>query len=103
VTLLAHPLARAVSAMRKHQTALQRAKVRQSAGSSGGEPDAALATQGSSLDRACTTSSVPAALHAKGRRGLVSQRPGLGLDLHAGSCASGARRPKGRARPLSRA
>jgi hypothetical protein len=99
LTILAHQLARAVYAMRKHKTALHLAQFLQSEGSRGGEPAASLDTQGISLDCACTTSSVTASLNAKVRIGLVSQSPGLCLDLHAGSCASGARRTQGRVRP----
>jgi hypothetical protein len=47
--ILAHPLARAVSAMRKHQTACHLAPFLQSEGSRVGEPDASLDTQGMSL------------------------------------------------------
>jgi hypothetical protein len=77
LTILAHKLARAVYSMRKRQTAFAMDQFLPSEGSSVGEPDASLDTQGMSLDRASMTSCVTASLNAKVRIGLVSQSPRL--------------------------
>jgi transposase len=77
LTLLAHQLAQAVYDMRKRQTACDMDKFLHGEGSSAGEPDASLATQGISLSHACSRSCWTASLNAKVRRGFLSQRPGL--------------------------
>jgi transposase len=77
LTIWAHQLARAVYYMLKRQTAFDMDQFLHSEGSSVGEPDAALDTQGMSLDRAYMTSCGTASLNAKVRIGLVSQSPRL--------------------------
>jgi hypothetical protein len=103
LTLWAPTLARAVYDRRKRPTAFARAQCLQREGSSVGAPAASLDTQGMRLARASGTSSIIASLHAKGRIGLVAQRPRLCWDSHAGFGTSGESRTQGRGLPLSRA
>jgi transposase len=77
LTILAHKLARAVYYMLKRQTACDLDTFLQGSGSSVGEPEASLATQGISLSQACSKSCWTASLNAKVRIGVLSQSSGL--------------------------
>jgi hypothetical protein len=77
LTILAHKLARAVYDMLKRQTAFDMDTCLHGYGSSAGEPDASLATQGISLSQACSRSCWTASLNAKVRIGFLSQSPRL--------------------------
>ena len=68
-TLLAHPLARAVSDLRQRTTAVAMDTCRQREGRRAGAPAAALDTLGLSLSHACPTSCRTASLTANVRRG----------------------------------
>ena len=76
LTILAHQLARAVSDRLTRQAACDLDTFLQGSGSSAGEPDASLATQGISLSQACSRSCWTASLNAKVRIGVLSQSPG---------------------------
>jgi hypothetical protein len=101
--ILAHKLARAVYDMRKRPTAFAMEQCLHGEGSRVEEPAASLDMEGRRLERACATSWRTASLPAKVPRGLLAPRPRLCLDIHSGSCTSGASRTQGRGLPLSRA
>ena len=103
VTILAPKLARAVYDMRKGHTAFDREQCLHGSGRRVGEPAASLDMEGISLERACATSCLTASLNAQVPRGLLAPSPRLCLDIHSGSCPSGASRTQGRGLPLARA
>jgi Transposase IS116/IS110/IS902 family len=103
LSLLAHPLGRAVSCMRKRQVACERARFLQTSGSRADEPGASLDAEGRSLSRASSQPSPAASLNAKARRGRCSLRPRAGWDTRSGSCKDGDGRLRWRVRPLPRA
>jgi hypothetical protein len=73
-TILAHPLARAVSSLRKRQTACDRDVCRRPSGSGAGAPDASLDASREAPEVRVLTSSLTAAVHATVRLGPVSLR-----------------------------
>jgi hypothetical protein len=74
-TGLAQKLARAVSHLRKRQGALERETCCQRSGRGGGEPGAALDTDGLHLQDARAPAASTASLHAKARRGRATRSP----------------------------
>jgi hypothetical protein len=87
--LLAHQLARAVSGMRKRQTAFDLEQFLRTSGRSAGAPGAELAIAGRRLHRTAVTPMLAASVNAEVRRGPISLRPARCLDTRSGSCRGG--------------
>jgi hypothetical protein len=103
LTLLAHPLGRAVYAMRQRQTALGLDRCLRPSRRRAGASQVSLDPHGMRLARACSPPGGEASLHAKARLGRCSLRLVPGGDTRAGAGRRGAGRPRCRGLPLPRA